>query len=484
MTDEVYVEFDRHDTVEVRTAHKGYAKGLEQLAPAPGAWRQLEQALMQRLGRTGESHSTDCRHAAKAAAAGARWFITRDDRFRRLCGPAVLDVCGLSVVSPTGFVQDLDTLARGELYRPVDLAGSEVSIRRLAAGEIDEAARLFVTQREGEGFRQFRNQLDASVADTKNVVATVFESGYELLALAVVVQGTVAEIPVCRVRTKGPQHTVARHMLGWIRSDARKESRVFALTDPRCGPAVLRAAADEGFLDASTARTAFAVAGFGTASLLARELARAIDGVPEEFIPTDLLQRVASMSNSPPSALSLEKLFSPFWLVENGLSAFFIPIRHQWAAELVDPRLSRAQLFPRSTSLALQREHVYYRSPRASGGLSAPARLLWYVSGTAPGARSIRAISHLDEVVVGDAATLYRRFAHLGVYSEQQVLAAGHDGRVMALRFSHTRVLDEPVPLDHYRRLVTEGRPGRGVAVVAPQPVSERVFAQIAKITA
>ena len=67
------------------------------------------------------------------------------------------------------------------------------------------------------------------------------------------------------------------------------------------------------------------------------------------------------------------------------------------------------------------------------------------------------------------------RFAHLGVYSRDQVRrVADRDGRVMALRFSHTRLLDQPVTLDRYAELLRAE--GRGLALAGPQPVTEQVF--------
>jgi hypothetical protein len=103
------------------------------------------------------------------------------------------------------------------------------------------------------------------------------------------------------------------------------------------------------------------------------------------------------------------------------------------------------------------------------------------VSGTGPGSKTIRAVSHLNEVVVGDADRLHSRFAHLGVYSRDQVRgSADKDGRVMALRFSHTRLLDAPVTLRRYGELLEDE--DRGVALAGPQPVTEHVFDQVARV--
>lgn len=486
VTDEVYIELERHDRAEVRIRHKRFAAGLDQLSSTPTVWRGLEAAVAERLGVRAAGYAADLRHAAKAAAAGARWLVTRDDRFRRACGVEIVDAWGLSVVSPSAFVLELDQRARGELYRPADLAGSNIEIRTLEPQELDSAARAFVNQRDGERLRDFRARLNDLAANTQDIRATVFADGADLLALSVTLNGVPREIAICRVRSGRTQETLARHMLGWVRDGSAAASGAASgaaiLTDSFCGPAIIRAADDEGFLEGRSCRTAFAISGVGTAQALRAELESLVRRVPAACVPPDILERLAATPSTPAAALLLEATFHPYSVVGARLPTFIVPIKPVWARELVDPALARAQLFPRSTGLALQREHVYFRSPRSSGGLSAPARILWYVSGSGAGAMAIRAMSHLVEVVVGDARRLHRRFAHLGVYTEEQVRAAARNGQVMALRFSRTRTIEPPVPLDDYRRLVTQERPGRGLALAGPQPVSEHLFVSVAKM--
>jgi len=163
-----------------------------------------------------------------------------------------------------------------------------------------------------------------------------------------------------------------------------------------------------------------------------------------------------------------------------GIPAFVVPIQHGWATRLLDVGLSDDQLFPRDWGLGLRRELVYYRSPRNAGGLAAPARLLWYVSGTAPGSGTIRAVSHLTEVAVGDQDRLFHRFKPLGVYGRDDVHGrADEQGQVMALRFCNTERFAEPVSLDDYRRLMAGDPKSRSVVLRSARRVSEHVFVSL-----
>jgi hypothetical protein len=185
-------------------------------------------------------------------------------------------------------------------------------------------------------------------------------------------------------------------------------------------------------------------------------------------------------------AAELERWFSPVRIVGAGIPALFVPIRHGWATDLVDTGLADDQILPRPWSLGLRRELVYYRSPGNPASLPAPARLLWYVSGKAPGAGTIRAVSHLTEVAVDDKDRLFHRFRALGVYDAEDVerVADKRTGRAMALRFSSTVKLSCPVPLARYRELATGDPKSRSVILQSIHPVSEHVFVQLIEMGA
>jgi hypothetical protein len=55
-------------------------------------------------------------------------------------------------------------------------------------------------------------------------------------------------------------------------------------------------------------------------------------------------------------------------------------------------------------------------------------------------------------------------------------------GKVMALRFSHTTLLPNPVSLAEYRVLMAELEPGKGLAHAGPQPVTEQVFVRLVTV--
>ena len=185
------------------------------------------------------------------------------------------------------------------------------------------------------------------------------------------------------------------------------------------------------------------------------------------FAPTgdDLVHRAALA----------ERWFEPFVVVGAGIPAYYVPIRHGWATDLVDVGLAADQLLQRPWRLGLRRELVYYRSPLNSRGIAAPARLVWYVSGSGPGAGNVRGVSHLTDVAVDEPKRLYQRFRALGVWAERDVqMAAGKGPKAMALRFTATRRVG-PLPLRDYEGLMAPTKP----FLQSIHPIDEHTFVRI-----
>src|SRR3984957_15211946 len=138
----------------------------------------------------------------------------------------------------------------------------------------------------------------------------------------------------------------------------------------------------------------------------------------------------------------------------SSLPTYLVPIRPWYAMELFDSALSSNTLF-HQMPLGIYREQVYYRSPRPSCGLKAPARLLWYVSQQpeVAGSGMIRACSYLLEVTVDRPQPLYRRTAQLGAYVLDHDKRVGSSGKAMALRFGMTETLRTPVSLATAREI-------------------------------
>lgn len=473
LTDHVLLEVDAHGDAAIRSRRRAFAASLPRLSSPTETWRgYLDQ--LRAVHPLAENMDGDFHHAAKAAAAGARWLVTRDGRFSRAYRESVRDICAVDVVSPGELLTAVDAIVRDDSYRPTDLAGSALEFRDLHARELEAVAREFVGQREGEELSRLRGHLERIAIDVGNTRIRVLLDGSERLGVLATRTHSTYDIELCRVRGSGRGDTVARQLVAIARMEAADPRFAAArLVDAHCGESVRKAARREGFLPVGGAFIAMPISGVGSRDALEATVVDRIQQLGLVDIPTEF-RTVTAVSTA---ATAAETLFHPWRVLNGGLDTFVLSIEPAWAAELFDTELARSSLIPRRAGLTLQREHVYYRSPTAGGGLRAPARILWYVKAGPANRRGIRAISTLRDVTIGSPQQLYRRFQHLGVYNADNVNAAARDGRVMALRFDHTTLLPSPISLERYREAMNVA--GSGVNLQGPQRIPEQVFDQL-----
>lgn len=470
VTDHLFGEIAKGKDPDERRRQRAEADPLR-LSPTPRAvWEPYYDRILAAHPDAPAKHRSDLLHVAQSIALGATWLITTDGPLaRRYC--AVVESLGLRLVKPPAFVREIDQLARGDRYRPVDLAGTDVTRREADANALGGLAEIFVNHHSDERLRDLRQHIDVAAARAG-------EQRLELVDVDGEPRGLVSwrptagglEVGLIRATTGRGETTIARHLLAMVREQAvAAGAETITITDPLVPAAVQRSYRDEGFAARGEVVVAHALRGRGTLG----DLRRRAEDLGSPLAQGDALgdQSDALVAR----AAAAEQWFAPYRVMGAGVPSFFLPIRHGWATRLLGAGLAEGQLWAQEWGLGLRRELVYYRNPRNAGGLAAPARLLWYVSGNEPGAGMIRATSHLTEVAVDDADRLYHRFRRLGVYTRDDVRGrADVRGHAMALRFSHTETFDEPIALPDYRGvLAAEGTP---VVLRSARPVSEHTF--------
>jgi GNAT superfamily N-acetyltransferase len=472
------VELNGQEDEEVRRRHSRYAGGFEDLQYPSDIAETLRSTVVDVLGSAAARHLDDVILATRAAAAGARWFVTEDIPFRKGCAIALKEVADIEVVSISELVLVADQLARGELYHGQYLQGTDIEVRKVTTGDLDDIAGTFLNQRAGETLKVWRKHLHTLATDVARTHLYLFCDSGNPVALVAITSGDILEVPICRVRRGTGEPTLARQLLGWLREICLESgASAVQITDAHPGQWIKSRCVAEGFLPgqqptAVPMRRATTIAGVG-AVLAGPPLTTRLD--PEHALA------LSQLNASPAAAHSVESVFHPVIVTGAGLPTVRIPISLHYAIELFDNVLSEARLWGRDRSVALRREHVYFRTPTAASLLAAPARLLWQVTGDKrQGGGALRARSLLDEMVIGDVDQLITRFSHLGVLDRTEILGMARAGKVMALRFSHTTVFPRPVGLTEYRRIMAELEPGVGIAHAGPQPVTEQVFVRLA----
>jgi hypothetical protein len=165
-----------------------------------------------------------------------------------------------------------------------------------------------------------------------------------------------------------------------------------------------------------------------------------------------------------------------------------VPIWTDWAMQLFDFNIASQDLFGGEPSLLLNVENVYYRAASPSPkNLAAPARILWYVSKGKDhyqGGMSIRACSYLDEIVIDKPKPIFSRFRRLGVYQWPdvfQVAKENLDQEIMAFRFSHTEVFNNPIGKNELASL-WQAETGDNFHIQMPIFIANQLFFRLYKM--
>lgn len=431
-----------------------------------------------------EQDQSDLRQLANAVAAGAEYFVTHDARLRDIT-EGLYGTHGLTLVSPADLINRLDALRRQRDYQPAKLAGSNVEIMLARAEHEDSAVRGLQSPGSGETRSEFTTKFRRflSLPDTYASRVVTWEGA--VVALVVSERGDARiTIPMFRVVRDDLGPTLARHLLeDTLQQAARERRRLVRVSEQHISPAVATAMNESGFWPLTGGAVKIALHGATDVATLRAGILAEAERLGKDFeSQTSSLEKLFSRFAAEPSAASsaeIERVLWPAKIAGAPLPTFIVPIWPVWAAEFFHAKSADGLLFGVRKEIRFNAEGVYYRANQ-SCGLSAPGRILWYVSKGPdqrfPGSQAVAACSRLDEVIIGKPKELYRQFRRLGVYAWKHVLEAAEgdlNKEIMALRFSQTESFLNDVPVEKLVALDI------AQPIVSPRPVNSRQFAAI-----
>lgn len=483
LTRETLNEINRNSKASERSHHRRLARTYTEAICEPAIFKRLRLELRELFpNQLSPSDESDIRQLAWAIGSGAKVFLTRDGELLKL-ESKIYERYGLSVLRPSSLILHLDEVRERAQYHPARIAGS-LTWARIKDTPDDIFVKTFQCFKGGETKKNFRERLCAFLADPRRYQSFELHSPEgDLLACVVYERANARELTIPLFRVRDPQHgvTIQRNLLLRALKTAASENRVLVrVTDQYCEEAVRAALREDYFTETSNGWVKVTLRGQYTTQDLASLLARIGREMNVEF--TSLAQLSEHVRQDVRTARLIERQLWPVKLIDAPLKSFIVPIKPIWAKELFDERLANEDLFGAHTTLGLKREAVYYRAATPSCGLMAPARILWYVSGDKKycGAMNIRACSYLEGVVTGKPGELFRRFNRLGIYKWADILSVAkgdHHGKVMAMRFSDTELLEEPVS---WAQLTNVGRKyGMKLHLQSPVKIPSEVFHEL-----
>jgi hypothetical protein len=430
------------------------------------------------------SDESDLRQLSWSIAAGVKFFVTLDGDLLKK-DEQIYDRFGMHIVRPSDLVINQDQHVRETEYQPARLAGSRIRIERVRSDQVSLVEETFHAPQE-ETKAEFRRRVSRCLAQPHTFQTEVIQSAERLLALVACGRENQheLEIPVFRMVRDPLSTTLARHLVLRAVLLSCDERRVLTrVTDPYLSADAAGALREMGFVFLHGAWIRGNLAVVETVEELALRLellGRSFPEASQYFGHVSNTLRAAQSAGNIQTVLRVERALWPAKMIDIDVPAFVVPIRPVWAMHLFDPGIANQDLFGGKPSLVFSVENVYYRARRPRV-VSAPARILWYVSkgrGRYRGTMAIRACSYLDEVVVDKPKVLFSRFRRLGVYRWEDVLNVAKEKmekEIMAFRFGNTEVFSSPVYRDKLQ-MIWEEETGRNFHIQGPISIPKERF--------
>ena len=421
----------------------------------------------------------DLRQVAYTIAGEAPFLVTRDQTLIERC-EALYRSHGLTVLHPVELINHLDSIEREAEYRPARIEGSRLKNALLKTDTLEWVVTAF--KLPDERTNDFSKALLRCLSQPKSIDTQLITDHQESPVLVGVMDRQWPQrmdVPILRCAKHPLAATMQRNFLRACLDNAASEGRsIVTIRESAISRQEAGTLTEFGFVLCGDVWTKLAVKVVGDFETLRNSIAKLPVG-PEFASSLTAMQTCLDTTSAifdVASGCEIERQLWPTKLLGVDIPTFIVAIRPQWAQHFFDADLGSQLLFGLREDLHLGVEGVYYRSTE-NNNLTAPGRILWYVSkGDGTGSMCVKACSQLEEVITGKPKELFRRFQRLGIYEWRDVYAAANndaDNDIAAFRFRMTERFKNPVDMK-----VLESMGIRG-PFMSPRKITEAQFASI-----
>ena len=361
--------------------------------------------------------------------------------------------CKIKICRPSEFITQLDENIHVSKYKPKRLIGTNINSKRVTSENMDFFIEKFLkpNERKNHFQRVIRNALSLpnqfeliTISKNDQILAFIIFDRSEKSKLS---------IPIFRFLNNSLKITLSKHLLFKAILASTNENRsLIIVSEPYLDEEVLNSIKEARFFKEGENWKKINLKGI----VQSHEIC---DLIPIEYYDKiiNILELEKDEENySFHENYTLERHLSPIKIKNFDIPNYIIPIKPVWAEQLFDDRSSeKLHLFESKNELLLNRENVYYRFS-SMRSLSAPARILWYISENPVTKEKgqIKAVSYIDEIFIDDAKKLFRQFEQLGIYRWRDIVkTTDKNNKIMAFIFSDTELFSTPVHLKFLRDL-------------------------------
>lgn len=485
VTPEIYNEIARNKDKQKKEETRKFADSFNNVdsKSSQDKFQKIQKELRPLFPKLmSQSDESDLRQLAYAISAEIPFFVTRD-------GPMlgrsedVFEKFGIQMLRPSDLILMQDELMRGEDYSPSRLAGSQIRIEKIHTQQSKKYVEKFLSQ-QNETKNKFDKKLqlvlgNASIIETFIVMDAQGEE-HGLISYSRQLEGQLV-VPIFRIGQLPISQFVAKYLVNNLILTASAESRsIIKIGDEYLSQKIILALQESGFFQLQDCWVKITLQ---EAINVTDTIARLSNNIWPDYLRKPIEELISTLNSAPSQAVleEIEKGLWPLKIKDVDIPTFIVPIRPEWAMHLFDADIAGQDLFGGEASLILNAENVYYRSSTPKV-LSAPGRVLWYVSAgnkRYQGSMHVKACSYLDDVEIGKPKQLFSKYKKLGIYKWEDVyneVAKGDLNKdIMAFKFSRTEIFKNPIHLSQLQKIwKAEGKTFNNA--VSPLSVSKELF--------
>lgn len=430
-----------------------------------------------------EKNTKDIIHLSESILGRADVFVTRDDWIYSLKSQ-IYERYGLSIVYPGELISQIDELVDEALYSPTQIAGSNLSIRKMKAQDLDDVTELY-NHTKHTSKRAFTDTIRKFLAKGNEYACYLVMKGNDIASVYVVhTSPNVIQIPCLLMNTKNVKrafaNTLVRHILNRIINNSKHELIYMPIDSIKDEYA--DALHDLGFLRTEEGFVKILIAGMVTLRDLKLRL-KSIQCSHSQYIDLQTIESIEKLISSGQAYL-LEQLLWPVTIIDIDLPTYIVPINPHYAIDLFDDELRCAHptfLPVVREDVALSIENVYFTSA-VKREIVFPSRVLWYTTQDSHyvGTGALRSLATVLFSASDSTSEMYRLFRRFGVLTWKTIneLGKGQPKKVQAIKFGYVRHAPHPLTYSSLKEIIHNNM-GKEVMLQSAYKITAMAFQEI-----
>lgn len=426
-----------------------------------------------------KNDKSDLNHIAYSISGDAEFFITRDDEI--LKKKDFFKKYNLIVYRPSEFITHLDENIQISKYKPQTLIGTDISSKRITKENVDFYTETFLKPHEKKIL--FQKTIRDSLSLPNQFELITISKQESLLAFLIFDRTSKdkLKVPVFRLLNDGLRMTLSKHLLfKSILTSINEERDYVEITEKYLEDDLISAIEEARFVKLDNSWLKLNIKAILNSENIYSEVSQK-EGISQ--IISRVNHKIKDSEDEFIKMYNYERYFSPLKIEDFQIPVYIVPIKPHWAEQLFNDRSKeKLALFEPEYELLLNRENVYYRSANPKI-LSAPSRILWYLSEnkTTKEKGSIIATSYIDETFIDSPKKLFKQFEKLGIYKWKDISdTAGMNEKIMAFVFSDTELFKKPISLAYVNE-VFQKLESKKFMVVAPLKIKTETYLALYK---